>query len=92
MTAMRVVKTAIDKVVDVIAMRDCFVAATWAMTMGIFVNLVGAAHRVLNAHLDDVLLSAAAVRMHKVAILQIIDMVPVADSHMTAVGAVLMGA
>jgi hypothetical protein len=91
MAAMRVVKTAIHQIIDVIAMRHSFMAAAWAMAMGVPVNLLCAAYRILGTHLDDVLLGSASARMHKVASLQIIDMIPVADSHMTAVGAVLMG-
>jgi hypothetical protein len=89
--AMMVVKTAIHQVIDVIPMRHRFMAAAWAMAMGVLVNLFCAAHRVLSTHLDDVLFGVSAARMHKPAILQIIHVIPVADGHMPAIGAVLMG-
>jgi hypothetical protein len=92
MAAMGVVKTAIDQIIDVIAMGYGFMAAARSMAMGVLVNLLGAAHRVFVIHLDDVLLGLSAARVHEMAIFQIIDVIPVPDSHMTAIGAVLMGA
>jgi hypothetical protein len=92
MAAMGVMKTAIDQIIDVIAMGYGFMAAARTMAMGAVVNLLGAAHRVLVTHLDDVLFDLFAARMHKPAILQIVNVIPVADSHMTAAGPVLVGA
>jgi hypothetical protein len=92
MTAMGVVKTAVHEVIDVIAMRHGFMTAAWSMAMGVLVDLFCATHRILGIHLDDMLFGMSAARMHKAAIVQIVHVVPMADSHMTTVWAVLVGA
>jgi hypothetical protein len=92
MTAMGVVKTAVHQVIDVIAMRHGFMTAARAMAMGVLVDLLCAAHRILGTHLDDMLFGMSAARIHKAAIVQIVHVIPMADSRMTTVWAVLVGA
>jgi hypothetical protein len=91
MAAMGVVKTAVNQVIDMVAMRHGFVAAAGTVAVGVLVDLLRTAYRVLGAHLDDVFFGMFAARVHEAAILQIIHVIPVADSQMAAVGAVLMG-
>jgi hypothetical protein len=91
MAAVGVVETAIDQIIHVIAMWHGFMTAAGTMAMDVLVNLLRTAHRVLSAHLDDMLFGMSAVRMHKAAILQIVHVIPVADSQMAAVRAVPMG-
>jgi hypothetical protein len=90
MAAMRVVKTAVNQIIDMVAMRNSFVAAARAMSVGVLMNLLRAAHRVLGAHLDHVLFGMAAAGMHEASVLQIVHVIPVADSQMPAARAVLM--
>jgi hypothetical protein len=92
MAAMGVVETAIHQIIHVIAMRHGFMTAARAMAMGILVDLLCAAHRILGIHLDDMLFGMSAARMHKAAIVQIIHVILMADSHMTTVWAVSVGA
>jgi hypothetical protein len=91
MAAMRVVKTAVHQVINVIAMRDGFMAAARAMAMGVLVDVLCAPRRILGTHFDDMLFGMSGARMHEVAILQIIDVILVAHSNMTTVRAILMG-
>jgi hypothetical protein len=90
MAAMGMVQPAVNQVIDVIAMRHGFMTAAGTMAMGVLVDFICAAHRVLCIHLNDMLFGLFAAMMHKAAVLQIIYMIPVADSHMATVRAVSM--
>jgi len=89
--AMGMVKTAIDEVVRVITMRDCFMTAAGAMLVSVAVEFVGAAIGILIADLDFMLLSVpATVRMDETSVLEIINMIAVTYGGMAAIGTVLM--
>jgi hypothetical protein len=55
MIAMRVMKTAINEVIDVIAMRHGFVAAARTVAMPVGMQIMGAANGILSIDLNAVL-------------------------------------
>lgn len=94
MVAVRVMQVAVDEVVDMVAVRYCFMAATWAVYMAGVVAaafvLGSASIWVLGADFNDVLVDMVAVRVMEVAIVQVIDVVAVFDGGVAAVFAVLV--
>ena len=83
-----VMQTAVDNVVDVIAVRYGFMAATFAVNVAVAgVNRV-AAVRVGFIDAQGMLVVVAVVLMVQVAVVQIIDVVFVFDGSVTAVCAV----
>ena len=95
MIAVWMVQMPVNKVVDVITMRDWFVAASGAMDM---VRIVAAARVVRSAalgigviHFQSVFfnLSIRADVMH-VAIVEVIDVISVLDACVFTIGAVLV--
>jgi hypothetical protein len=90
MVAMRVVKTAINEVIQVVTMRHGFMTTARTMPMGVRVNVLCAPHGVLSTNLNDMLFGISIARMDEVAILQMIHVIPVANSRMTTVGPVSM--
>ena len=91
MVAVRVVQVAVDQVVDVVTVRDGFVAATGAMDVAGLVAaafvLGRAAVRVGGRDGDHVLVDVVAMRMVQVAVVQVIDMAVMADGRVAAAGA-----
>lgn len=91
--AVRMVQMSIDQVIDMIAMRDCFVATVWTMNMaGVMAGaLVGrrARSRISVADFDDVFFHRA-IRVHVVqmSVVQIVDMITMLDTGVLAVGTV----
>ena len=86
--AVLVMQTAVDDVVDVIAVRYGFVAATFAVNVAVAgVNRV-AAVRVGFIDAQGMLVVVAVVLMVQVAVVQIIDVVFVFDGSVAAVCAV----
>lgn len=86
--AMLVMQTAVDDVVDVIAVRYGFMAATFAVNVAVTgVNRM-AAVRVGFIDAQGVLVVVAVVLMVQVAIMQIIDVSFVLDGSVAAVCAV----
>lgn len=90
----RMVKMAIDEVVDMIAMRNRFVSAVGAMDVGAVVSTAlmvrGADRRIRWREGDDMLIDMAVVEMMKMTIVKIIDVILVFDGSMTATGFVLV--
>lgn len=88
MIAMRMVKPAVHKVIDVIAMRNGLVPAVGAMNMAGVVAHVTEFRRatvgILSAYLNGVLFNGAAGLMVQMAVMQVIDMIAVFDRDMTA--------
>jgi len=72
MVAMRVVQVAVYQVVDVVAVRNGFVSAAWAVHVvgGVCAARVlrGADLRIGGGHGDDVLIHVVAMRMVQVAV------------------------
>ena len=88
MISVLVMQTAVDDVVDVIAVRYSFVAATFAVNVAVAgVNRV-AAVRVGFIDAQGMLVVVAVVLMVQVAVVQIIDVVFVFDGSVAAVCAV----
>lgn len=93
--AVLMMQTPVDHVVDVIAVRDRFVSAAGAVDVAGLAtgrHRVHAAVRILVADLDDMLvvvhLTVRLVWMVQVPVVQIVDVVAVADRLMTAAGTV----
>ncbi|HXN31945.1 MAG TPA: hypothetical protein VN894_08790 [Polyangiaceae bacterium] len=91
---MRVVKMAVDDVIDVLAVRDRGVAAARAVTMRAGVRSavvpLRAGIRVLLADRDGVLVEVVTVDMVKMAIVQVVAMTLVLDDRVTAAFLVLV--
>ena len=92
--AMRMMKPAVDQVIDMIAMWDRFVAASPLMHMLGIMPLVPefrrAAGWILCAHLDDMFLDDVACLMVQMAVVEIVDVVAMFDGDVTAFRAVLV--
>jgi len=90
----RMVKMAVDEVVDMIAMRNRFVSAVGTMDVGAVVSTAlmvrGADRRIRGRESDYVLVNMAVVEMMKMTIVKVIDVVLVLDGSMTATGFVLV--
>jgi hypothetical protein len=89
--AVRMMQPALDKVVDVVAMRHGFMAAIRPVPMRCLVAagavLRIAAVRIRVGHSDHMLLGSTALGMLKAAVIEIIDMVSMLDGEMAAGGA-----
>jgi hypothetical protein len=94
MVAMRMVKMAVDEIIDVIAVRHGLMSTPWAMhvpRLMTFATMIGRASvRVSRTHFDDMLVDVIAVRMVEMAIMQIIDVVAMANGCVTTAGAMLV--
>lgn len=94
MFAVRMVKVAIDEIVDVVAMRDGLMPAsrpvhmTWLVPGATVVRR--ATIRILGRHFNDVLVYVIAMRVVQMPVVQVVDVIAVAHRRMTAGGAVLM--
>jgi len=93
--SMRMMEAAVDEVVDVVAMGNCFVPAARAMNMTGLVALVAvfwrAVIRVGRADFDRMLVDMILVGMMQMAVMQVIHVIPVAYCGVAAAGPVLMG-
>jgi hypothetical protein len=94
MAAMRMVQMAIDQIIDMVAMRHGFMPATRPMDMpggmagaGVIGRAIG---RIGRRRFDPVFIDMVAVQVMEMPVMQIIDMVLVADGGMAAGRAVLM--
>jgi hypothetical protein len=92
--AVRMMKVAVDQIVDMIAMRYRFVSAARPVDM---VRIMGAtvmarctSVRVLCADLKPVLVYVIGMRMMQVPVMQVIDVIAMFDGRVPAVCAVLM--
>ena len=88
MVPMRVMKAAVNEVIDMVSMRNRLVAAAWAVTVSIIANLGCAFDGVGTADVDDVLVDLSVTGMMQAAVMKVVNVVAVADCHMSAVGAV----
>ena len=95
MIAMRMVQAAVDEVVDMVAVRNRFVAAIGTVHMVVAVSdMIGqrrAFVRVLFADFDDMHVGMVFMGMMKVAVVQIVDVAVMLDRRVAAVGAVFVG-
>jgi hypothetical protein len=94
MAIVLMVQVAIDQVVDVVTMGNGFMATSRTVDM---VSCMAAAivtlrtiSRVLGADFNDMLIDMTLVRVMKMTVMQVVDMVAMTHCSMSAVGAVLM--
>jgi len=94
MVAVGMVQVAIDEIVDVVAVRHRFVSAAGAMHMPRLMAGAAVLGRtaigVLRGYFDDVLVHVVAMGMVQVAVVQVIDVVAMADGGVSAARPVLM--
>jgi len=90
--AVRMMQAAIHEVIDVVAVRDRFMAAIRAVDMrGVVAGAGrGVAVRISGADFDDVLIDMPGVRVMQVPIVQIVDVPVVFHGNVAAVGAVFV--
>jgi hypothetical protein len=92
--AVRMMKVAVDQIVDVIAMRHRFVSAArpvdMARIMGATVMVRCTSVRIFCADLKPVLVYMIGMRMMQVPVMQVVDVIAMFDGRVPAVGAVLM--
>lgn len=90
--AVRMVQMAVDEIVDMIDVRDRFVAAARAMDVSSIMPgaaMVGRATiRILVAHLNPMLIHMIGVRMVKMTIVEIVDMVAMPNRDVAALRSV----
>ena len=91
-SAVRMMQVPGDKVVDVIAVRDGLVSAARAVDMALGVTSAAvrrrARGRIGRADLEDALVDVAIVPVVEVAIVEVVDVVAMADGEVAAVSAV----
>jgi hypothetical protein len=90
----RVVQVAVNKVIDVVAVRNCFMAAARPVTVVLFVCAAVVAGRTVGGvgvrDSKCMLLDGGTARMMEVAIVKVIGMVLVADSLVATARPVLV--
>jgi hypothetical protein len=91
MVAMRMMQPAIDQIVKMVAMGDRFMAAAGSVGVPAAARFGSAVHGVRVADLDHMLVDVAFMRVMQMAVLQVIDMIPMANGNVSAVRAMLMG-
>lgn len=95
MAAMRVMEMPANQIVDMIAVRNSFVAAARAVLVSGIVprtGVIGRAGRGIGrAHFDGVLIDMIAMRLMQVAVVQVVHMIAVLDGHMAAARPVDVG-
>jgi hypothetical protein len=89
MITMRVVQPAGHEIVDVVAVRDCFMSAIWTMRMWA-VDLGRTLRRICRADRDDVFVHMVAVHMVKMTVVDIVHMAIMSDCGVAAIRTVLM--
>ena len=94
MVAVRMVKVAIDEIVDMVAVRDRLMSASRPVHVTRLVSgatvIRRAAIRVLGRHFNDVLVYVIGMRVMQMPVVQVVDMIAVAHRRMTTSGAMLM--
>jgi ABC-type amino acid transport system permease subunit len=92
MSGVEVMKMPFDQIILVVAVGHGFVAAAWAVAMGLVVSVAlvigGARRRIRGAHRDRVLLHPRSLLVVKVPVVEIVLMPIVLDTSVAAVGAV----
>lgn len=91
MVPVRMVQTAVDKVVSMVAVRHGFMATSGTVLVSLAADIGRATHGVIVVYGNNVLVHVVAVGMLEVTVVQIINVIPMADGHMPAIRTVLMG-
>jgi hypothetical protein len=85
--AVRMMEVTLDQVVDMVAVRDLLVAAARAVHVGLVVSATcvrrSARCGILGSDLDDALIYMSVVRMVQMSIMEVVDMVAVANGGVT---------
>ena len=94
MAVVRMVQVAVDEIVDMIAMRNCFVSAVWTVHMTGSVSRAAMIRRagggIRRADFQLAFIEVAFVRRMQVAIVQVVDVTIVLNRSMAAACAVDM--
>jgi hypothetical protein len=94
MITVRMVKVAIDEIVDMVAVRDRLVSASRPVHVTRLVSgatvIRCAAIRVLGGHFNDVLVHVIGMRVMQMPVVQVVDMIAVAHRRVPAGGTMLM--
>ncbi len=90
MIAVGMVQATIDEVVDVIAVRDRLVTAAGSMHVPVAPDFRRAARRIALAHFDDMLVDTSIMWVQEMSVLQVIDVVAMADGDVPAAWAMLV--
>lgn len=94
MIAVRMVQVPGNVIIDMIAVWHRFMAAARAMAMIRFVTAAamtrGAAIGIVAGHADHMLVDMAFVRVVKMAVMQVVDVIAVAHGRVPATGPMLM--
>lgn len=94
MIGMRVMKVALDEIIDVVTMRHRFMAAAAPVLMSgrmpAAAMLRGAGVRMRIVHRDRVLIDVIVVHVMEMSVVQVVDMVAMADGGVAAIGPVLV--
>lgn len=91
MIAVLVMQTAVDQIIDMVAVRDSFMSATFPMNMARTGIKRNAGIRVGFIYRQGVFVVMAVVLVVQMAVVQIVDMAVMFDGGMTAAAAVNMG-
>jgi hypothetical protein len=88
--AMGVMQTAIDQIIRVVAVWHGLMATSLSMLVTLAFVCRGAGGRIFLACCNHVFVHVVSVHVMEMAVVQVVDVVPVLDGHMTTVGPVLM--
>ena len=91
--AVRMVQMAIHDVIDMIAVRHGFVAATVAVQVARLVAIAVVRHAtagILGGHFEAMLIVMALVRMVQMAVVNVVNMAVMLNGGMAAIGAVIV--
>jgi hypothetical protein len=92
--AVWMMQVAVDQIIDVVAVRDRLVAASWAMNMAGLVPRARVSRRapvgILGRHLYDMFIDVTCMHVMQVTIVQIVHMITVLHGRMAASGTMLV--
>ena len=92
--AVWMMQVAVDQIIDVVAVRDRLVAASWAMNMAGLVPRARVSRRapvgILRRHFYDMFIDVTRMHVMQVTIVQIVHMITVLHGRMAASGTMLV--
>ena len=90
MVAVGMMQTAVDQIVRVVAMRHGLMAAPRCMLVISAVCSCCAGRGIFAVYGNDVFVHMVAVHVMQMAVVQVVDMITMADCKMTTIGSVLV--
>ena len=94
MVAVRMVKVAIDEIVDMVAVRDSLMSASWSVHMARLVSgttvVRRATIRIFGRHFNGVFVHVIGMRVVQMPVVQVVDMIAVAHRRVSAGRTMLM--